>query len=159
MKTNKIFSLITISTLCLTLLSTQCSSDDPAIFSIDDTIDQIENNVISGGWIITYFYDTDSDETSDYNGYLFDFGANGVLTASDDNNTYTGTWSVTEDSSSSDDSSFDDDIDFNIFFSSPEIFAELSDDWDIISQNSTEIKLIDISGGNGGTDYLTFTKQ
>ncbi len=38
-------------------------------------------------------------------------------------------------------------------------FEELSDDWDIISHSSTKIELIDISGGNGGTDYLTFEKQ
>jgi hypothetical protein len=36
---------------------------------------------------------------------------------------------------------------------------DLSDDWDIISYTDTEIKLIDVSGGNGGTDYLTLTKQ
>jgi len=51
------------------------------------------------------------------------------------------------------------DIDFNIFFASPADFAELSDDWDIISHTATKIELKDVSGGNGGTDLLTFEKQ
>jgi hypothetical protein len=53
-----------------------------------------------------------------------------------------------------DDSS--DDLDFNIFFNVANDFEDLNDDWDIISQSSSKIELIDISGGNGGTDYLTF---
>ena len=35
---------------------------------------------------------------------------------------------------------------------------DLTDEWDIVSQSETEIKLVDVSGGNGGTDYVTFTK-
>ena len=38
-------------------------------------------------------------------------------------------------------------------------FEDLNDDWDFISQSSTKIELIDVSGGNGGTDYLTFEKN
>ena len=159
MKTNKFLMLVLL--LSTTLFSAMCSSDDEPNNnnSIQDQIDQVENNAVSGNWVITYFYDTDHEETSHYNGYTFDFGANGMLTATNGMNTHTGTWSVTNDSNSNDDSSSDDDIDFNIFFSTPEDFAELSDDWDIISHTSTEIKLIDVSGGNGGTDYLTFVKQ
>ena len=70
---------------------------------------------------------------------------------------YTGTWSVTNSSSSS--SSSSDDIDFNILFNSPPNFEELSEDWDIISHTSAKIELIHVSGGNGGTDYLTFERQ
>ncbi len=141
-----------------TLFSSTCSSDDDDGNSNDNSaeINAIENSMESGNWSITYFYDTDSDETSDFTGYTFNFAANGVLTATNGTNTYTGSWSVTDDSSSS--SSSDNDIDFNISFVSPPDFEELSDDWDIISYSSTEIKLIDVSGGNGGTDYLTFQK-
>ncbi len=103
--------------LTISLMSMQCSSDDdnnPADNSAE--IQNVINNAGSGTWIITYFFDTDSDETSNYSGYEFSFGGNGVLTASNGTNTYTGTWSVTDDSNSSDDSNDDDDIDFNIAF-------------------------------------------
>lgn len=154
------FKLSIILMLTVTLMSMQCSSDDennPNDNSAE--IQDITNTAQTGNWVITYFFDTDSDETSDYTGYEFTFGTNGALTASNGTNTYTGTWSITDDSNSSDDSSSDDDIDFNIFFASPVDFEELSDDWDIISHTSVKVELIDVSGGNGGTDYLTFEKQ
>ncbi len=154
------FNLSIILLLTISLMSMQCSSDDEN--SPNDNSAEIQNVVNTaqtGNWVITYFFDTDSDETSNYTGYEFTFGANGVLTASNGTNTYTGTWSVTDDSNSSDDSSSDDDIDFNIAFVSPADFEELSDDWDIISHSLSKIELIDVSGGNGGTDYLTFEKQ
>lgn len=37
-------------------------------------------------------------------------------------------------------------------------FNELNDDWHIVQQTSSMIQLEDVSGGNGGTDYLTFEK-
>jgi hypothetical protein len=52
-----------------------------------------------------------------------------------------------------------DDLDFNIAFTAPANFLELTYDWDIQSRTDTKIELIDVSGGNGGTDYLTFEKN
>jgi len=49
-------------------------------------------------------------------------------------------------------------LDFNIFFASPPKFEELSDDGDVDYINNVQIELIDISGGNEGTDYLHFEK-
>ncbi|TMM57874.1 hypothetical protein FEE95_00120 [Maribacter algarum] len=51
------------------------------------------------------------------------------------------------------------DIDFNIFFASPADFAELSEDWDIISHSASKIELKHVSGGDGGIDLLTFEKN
>jgi hypothetical protein len=149
--------LVMLLVLSFTLMSSSCSSDDdnnPLDNSAE--IQNITNTAETGDWVITYFYDTDSDETSNFTGYTFTFGDTGTLTATNGANTYSGTWSVTN-SSSSDDSS--NDIDFNINFASPPNFEDLSDDWDIISYSSTKIELIDVSGGNGGTDYLTFEKN
>ena len=155
--------LLLIGVMSLTLLSAMCSSDDDENPNTTAAqIEAVEDDAESGTWRITYFYDTDHEETSDYNGYDFTFNDNGTLVATNGTNTYNGTWSVTNDSNSSSgdsSSSDDDDLDFNIFFASPEDFEELSDDWDIISHSSTSIQLIDVSGGNGGTDYLTFTKN
>lgn len=50
-------------------------------------------------------------------------------------------------------------VDFNIFFASPADFAELTEDWNIISYSASKIELIHVSGGNGGTDLLTFEKN
>ena len=75
-----------------------------------------------------------------------------------------GIWSVVDgsgNSSSDDDGNSTDDDDFNILFSVPATsdFDDLNDDWDIISVTANKIELIDISGGNGGTDFLTFEKN
>ena len=147
--------------LSLSLMSATCSSDDP-VPSNDNSqeIIEIENTAESGTWIITSYVDSGQDETNDYNGYEFTFAANGTVTATNGTTIYNGTWSVT-DSNSSDDSSSDDDIDFNISFPVPETddFDDLNDDWDIVNYSSTTISLIDISGGNGGTDTLVFQKN
>lgn len=36
---------------------------------------------------------------------------------------------------------------------------DISDDWHVIAQSSTQIQLQDVSGGSGDIDYLTFTKN
>lgn len=144
--------------LSFSLMSSTCSSDDDDGGQIDNSqeIAQIENDVQSGTWRITSYVDSGQDETNDFNGYTFTFGSDGTLTAENGTNTMTGTWSVTDDSSSS-----SSDIDFNIFFPVPDTndFEDLNDDWDIVSSMSTKLELIDVSGGNGGTDTLTFEKN
>ena len=128
-------------------------------------IQQVTNIATSGSWRITSYIDSGQDETHHYNGFSFTFNTDGTLTATDGTNTYTGVWSITDDSnsnSSDDDSgSDDDDIDFNIMFNAPAPadFIELTDDWDITSRSTSKIELIDISGGNGGTDTLVFEKN
>ncbi len=116
----------------------------------------IEDSIKSGSWKITKFIDSGKDETAHFTGYNFTFTDGSTLTATNSSNTYSGTWSIT-DSNSKDDTQ--DDLDFNISFGSPADFEELSDDWDFISHSETKIELKDVSGGNGGTDYLTFEKN
>jgi hypothetical protein len=148
------FSLV-IAMLFVLTTSSMCSNDDDGSTSSVNPSDVI-NIVNNGTWRITYYYDTDHEETSSFNGYNFTFGESNVLTASNGTNSYTGTWSVTDSNSNDDNLS---DLDFNIAFSSPAQFEELTDDWEIIEKSSTLIKLKDVSGGNGGTDYLTFAKN
>ena len=136
------------------LTTISCSEDDSP--SINQTQNQIEDIAQSGDWKITFFEDSGKDETNNFTGYNFVFNSNGVLNASNGTNNYDGTWSIT-DSNSNDDSQ--DDLDFNIYFDLTNDFEELNGDWDFISNSLTKIELIDVSGGNGGTDYLTFEKN
>ncbi len=141
--------------LALSIIIIGCTNNDDNQNN-NNMQNEIESNVKIDSWRITKFIDSDDDETNHFTGYNFTFGNNNVLTATNGVNTYTGIWSIS-DSSSNDDSQ--DDLDFNIFFASPDDFEELSEDWDFISQSSTKIELIHISGGGGGTDYLTFMKN
>lgn len=135
-----------------------CSSDDSSK-NDDQTVQQIAQIVENGNWRITYFVDSGENETGDFTGYSFSFNNDGTLIAENGSNTISGTWSVS-DSSSSDDDNGADDKDFNIFFNVPtdHNFDDLIDDWDIVSTSNSKIELVDVSGGNGGTDYLTFEK-
>jgi hypothetical protein len=155
-------TIVTSTLLLLALVATSCSSD-----STDDTrldpvvsIQVVTDLAVSGSWTISSFIDSGTDETNDFTGYTFTFNSDGSLVAVNGSTTITGNWSVTSDDSSDDDDyDSNDDIDFNIMFSAPPEFAELSDDWDIVSRSASRIELIDISGGNGGTDTLTFEKN
>lgn len=165
MKTTFLYGLILVCSL--SLLSSTCShhddddgwrDDDDGSFNdnlgeIQQVIDQAE----SGVWRVTSFIDSGQDETHHFNGVSFTFQSNGSLVASGNNSSLTGSWSVT-DSNSNDDSS--DDIDFNIFFNVSESnkFEDLNDDWDIVLHSNDLIRLRDVSGGNGGTDILTFER-
>lgn len=159
----KVFNLGFLLMLSFSLMSSMCSTDDDdgSTNNNSQQIAEIESTAQSGAWRITNFNDSGQNETSDFNGYEFTFNTDGSLVATNGSNAITGTWSVTDDSNSNDDSSSNDDIDFNIFFPVPESsdFEDLNDDWDIVSTSSTKIELIDVSGGNGGTDTLTFEKN
>ena len=140
----------------VTIVSSCSDEDDKAInSSVDPT--PVINIVSTGTWRITFYEDSGVNETSNFTGYNFSFGAGNILTSTNITNTYSGTWSVTSDNSLDD--SITNDLDFNIAFSAPANFADLTDDWNIITYTTTKIQLVHVSGGGGGTDYITFEKN
>lgn len=140
------------SLLCLfalpVFLLTSCKKDENPTPSISTSI--VTNTVISGTWRITYYWDTDHIETSSFSGYTFSFGSGNILTAAKTGSIISGTWSTGTDDSK---------IKLILNFTSPSNFVEISDDWHVTERTDTKIKLQDVSGGNGGTDYLTFEKN
>jgi len=144
-------SLLFSIALMIPLMFVSCKEDNNSGSAKNELI----NTVSQDTWRITYFFDSETDETSNFSGYSFDFGANDVLIATNNTNTYTGTWNIS-DSNSDDDSS--DDLDFNINFTSPANFEELSEDWEVLTHTAVKIELRHVSGGDGSIDYLTFEK-
>lgn len=154
---NKLKLISVFITFLMLLIPSACNDDDDN--SQNNSIDPtpVINVVNNGTWRITYFNDSGTVETSNFTGFNFTFGPSGVLTAINGGTTVTGTWSVTSDNSGDDSPS--NDLDFNIAFATPVNFSELTEDWNIISYTSVKIELIHVSGGGGGTDYLTFEKN
>ena len=130
------------------ILGFSCKKDDN-ITSPISTI-TVTNTLVSGTWKITYYWDTDHEETANYRDYAFTFGSGNILTAAKTGSTITGTWTNTSDDSKTK---------LILYFSAPASFVELSDDWHVIELTGNKIRLQDVSGGNGGTDYLTFEKN
>lgn len=151
------FNFIRICTLCVAMVSFMaCDKDDDTtedrVTAADIT--EIKTIINSGEWHVSYFFDTTEDDTDNFIGYGFTFNANGVLGATDGNTALSGAWSIGV--SDTDD---DDDVDFNIVFNAPDDFEELSEDWHIVKYTKSKIELNHVSGGSGGTDYLTFEKN
>ena len=151
----------------LVFILTSCTSDDSnddLMANLAAQVEEVQNLVTSGSWSIMSYIDSGVDETDDFAGYAFTFNTDGSILADNGSNKIEGNWSVTGDDSSdssSDDSMDDDsdDIDFNIFFASPDRFAELTEDWDIVSRTDNRIELIDVSGGDGSTDRLILVRN
>ncbi len=130
--------------------------EDSIVDSIDDCDDTpssgenpiFSETIINGSWYVSYFFD-ENDETSQYNGYNFTFLSNGNVTAIKNSVTINGNWSNYVDSG-------ENKLDLNFVGSTLDDFNE---DWRITEFTTTLIKLKNVSGGNGGTDYLYFTRN
>ena len=58
------------------------------------TTTSVTTTVSTGNWRVTYYWDTDHEETTNFNGYNFVFNSNGTITATKATSTINGTWST-----------------------------------------------------------------
>ncbi|RYY71357.1 MAG: hypothetical protein EOO13_03460 [Chitinophagaceae bacterium] len=130
----------------LLLAITSCSkSDDERGAST-----AVATSLRSGTWRVTTYSDNGADETTDFNSFTFIFTNSGTVTATNSILTANGTWSTGIDDSKHK---------LNLNFSSPAFFSEISEDWEIVSQSSTQVSLRHVSGGSGEIDLLVFQKN
>ncbi|MFN3753612.1 hypothetical protein [Flavobacterium sp.] len=130
---------------------------------IDDSIDDCDDNnsgggsgnqtfiavLTSGTWYISYFMEDDDNQTSYFNGYDFTFNNNSTVAAVKNGVTTNGTWSTYVNSGVNK---------LDLSFAGNAL-DEIEEDWRIIEFSATQIRLKHVSGGDGSTDYLTFTKN
>lgn len=103
--------------------------------------------LVDGFWTVSSYLDDGNDETNDYNGFTFDFEADGSVVA-DNGSATNGTWA-----------SQNGDNKLILDFGDMMPLDEFNDDWDVISVSDTQVELRDVSGGDGGVDTLIFVKQ
>ncbi len=139
----------------MVLLLVACDNGD--VGPVNKELKEIREIVEEDVWTLTYFFDTDKEETGKFSGYAFSFDPDGTLRASNGSETYTGTWFV-NDRDPDDPPGGYDDITFIIDFDDPDDFEDLSEEWQVITLTNVKIELKHASGGNGGTDLLTFEK-
>lgn len=135
-------------------LTLSCSKDEEKT-EVEEKVtaadmSKIKSAVEAGTWSIAKYSEADTVETLNYAGFGFTFNGDGTLVVTDGNTSVSGAWSLA--------SSDMDELDFNIFFTSPDIFEVLSDDWEIKSYSNSKIELIDTSDDDSTIDYLTFEK-
>ena len=117
----------------------------------DDNSSSPSSTVVTQGqWKVTLFSENGVVETSKFSNYVFTFNTNGTVSAVRSGSTVNGSWSDRNDDSQHK---------LILNFASPADFTEISDDWHILQESSSKIELEDVSGGNGGTDLLTFVKN
>lgn len=119
-----------------------CSNDTE--LNADNTTSILQE----GNWKVTSFIDSGQNETSHFAGHSFEFTSGGVVNVATGSANVQGSWSTGEDDSH---------VKLILSFSTNP-HEEISDDWHVISQTSSKIELEDVSGGNGGVDYLTFER-
>jgi hypothetical protein len=140
---NSLYSLIVVIVMATAM--TSCKNDDNNSPSPSATLN---SNLQTGTWRITLFAEDGDNQTSHYSGYNFTFSNGGVVTATNGSNTVTGVWVTGSDDSTP--------KLILTFTAAP--FTELNEDWRVLEQSSTKIRLQHISGGNGGVDDLVFEK-
>ncbi|WP_298510572.1 hypothetical protein [uncultured Kordia sp.] len=113
--------------------------------STGGSTNNLDTILSDGTWIVDSYTDDGTDETSDYTGYQLAFMSNGTVQATN-GTVINGTWNVQNAGNV-----------LNLNFSGVP-FDEFNDDWDVTSVTATEVVLQDVSGGNGGTDVLKFSK-
>jgi hypothetical protein len=112
--------------------------------------------VTDGTLKITLYWDSDLNEAINFNVFNFNFRTNNLLTATDGTTTYNGTWSITDTNGYIENLS---DLKFDITFTAPIHFVEIIDDWEIIDQSTSYIKLREVIDCNGQKDFLAFSKN
>ena len=139
------FSLVSAFTF------TACDDDNDN--GVSQTV--IANNLKDGSWKVTSYIDSGDNETTHFDGFIFNFEDNGIVTATNGSIIYPGTWSITDEDN--DDDALED-LDLNLTFLLPSDFAELTEDWEFVSQSSTRVEVRHVSSGSGDTDHLTLQK-
>lgn len=126
---NNRHSIVWTFLFAITLIFSSCtnnSDDNLPGGSTDDILAQSEN------WKVSYYWDKDKDETSDFAGYTFSFKSGGVFQATFAGSTTTGTWQVNDSSNK---------LIINIAGTKP--LDDLNDDWLILEKSNSSIKLKD----------------
>ncbi len=125
-----------------------CTQDESGDGSGDNSGNpDLSSYLTEGSWSVSTYLDAGTDETQDFTAYTFVFQENGVVTA-DNGNTTNGTW-IIQDSGDK----------LLLDFGTTIPLDEFNEDWEVVSASETRIELRDISGGDGTTDTLIFTKQ
>ena len=137
---------VSIPLILLITLFAACSKKEDTV--IDTSTSSI---LIQSNWRISYFSTNGNDSSIYYNNIKLTFTAGGAVAAANDILAVNGTWST-----------YNNDSRNNLllnFGNTVAFIAELNHDWHIIEKTSVKLRMEDVSGGAGSTDYLTIERN
>jgi hypothetical protein len=135
-----------LATVVILSTASMCEDDDEN----ENILSSVEATLGYGSWRVAYFFDQ-TDETSDFEGYVFQFQDDGKAIATKSGLTVPGSWQTEETS--------EDARKLYLDFGSTSPLEELKEDWMVTEFSGTRISLTHQSGGNGDTDTLTLERQ
>lgn len=139
---------LSIIFLAIVVLFSACKTEDNNVNPSGGGNNNSGVLVTGVNWRVSYFYDNDKDETSDFSGYTFEFRSDNTLVANNGSNTTSGTWNEI--------------VDDNLprlviqLNTTNDKLDELNDDWVVESKTASEIKLKDDNPDRN--EQLHFTK-
>ncbi len=128
----------------LIIAASSCKKEDNSPASTNNS--SIAGTITNGTWRISYYHESSSDHTANFNGYTFTFSSNGTMTAIHSSGNTIGTWRI-------DDSNVNE---FHMSIGNNAPLTDLDKGWLITSQTSTEIQMKDDSGSSN--EELHFVK-
>lgn len=149
-------TLVLIPLFLVTLLVISCSKSETTDPTADLTANQ--NMVSTGDWKVTQYLDSGKDETSDFSFLNVSFNADGTIVVTDGTSSYSGTWTLSAASSSSDDTGYDDkNHKFTISIAGDKLMQKLSKKWLAVKVTETEIWLSDDNAASN--EHLHFGRK
>lgn len=130
------------------LFFTSCSKDDNNDPSGPSA--EVATSLKQGTWRISSYSDNGTVKTDVYSSFTFTFAANGTVSATNGLLTANGNWKTQRD---------DGKHELDLIFTTPALLQEIDEDWEIVTQNSTQISLKDVNDAGTETDLLVFTKN
>lgn len=143
---DRVFLVAGIASLSMLIAVSSCDDNEKAGV-VKPTKEALEETIDQGVWRVTYFFD-EKDETGKFSGYQFEFKHDGTATVSGASSA-SGVWSAFESSSG---------VKLIMEFPVTGPLEELNDDWEVVEQTDSKIRLKHVSGGSGEVDVLTFEK-
>jgi hypothetical protein len=120
---------------------------------------EVENRAINGEqWRITNFTHASIDHTSVFNGYIFEFDSNNLLTSTNGSENISGSWYVKTTGDADKNKTEFDEIDFSMVFTNPPSFADIAGNWKILSITDSKIELRHSGATRSQEDIIRFER-
>ena len=143
----------------IVLMAACADNEDGSSNDSQAKVVEIEKKTTDGQWRLIFFSQDGKEQTSQFNGYLFDFDEGNLITVTNGSENFPGNWAVstTNRNDHTPDHQFGD-IGFNISFNTPADFESLTENWEVVSLTDTKLELRHISNGESGMDVLAFER-